>query len=199
MFSNNSSAGTISFVIPLSFNHLFCFSHDSFESDKMAHLSFPSSLIKFSYFPFQLLAQVGSFLFLDDLIKYSMLHLGFLHKIIAFSYHARKLAKLLYLFQCFITCYKYELMIIRYTIICWIKVCWFMTFMTHNRYFVVNICSCYRIHFFVINAGTKSKPTSTTFTVSGLPPASFTIVFKYISLKGVPEYPTVLPSKSFGD
>ena len=64
MFSNNSSAGTISFVIPLSFNHLFCFSHDSFESDKMAHLSFPSSLIKFSYFPFQLLAQVGSFLFL---------------------------------------------------------------------------------------------------------------------------------------
>ncbi len=53
--------------------------------------------------------------------------------------------------------------------------------------------------FFVINAGTKSKPTSTTFTVSGLPPASFTIVFKYISLKGVPKYPTVFPSKSFGD
>ena len=82
-------------------------------------------------------------------------------------------------------------MIVWYSVISWIKVRWFMAFMTHNRYFMVNVCPVTASTFFVINAGTKSKPTSTTFTVLGLPPASFYHRFKYISLNGVPEYPTV--------
>ncbi len=45
----------------------------------------------------------------------------------------------------------------------------------------------------------KSAGIQSPKDLEGLPPASFTIVFKYISLNGVPEYPTVFPSKSFGD